>query len=225
MRRVMTALAVFALVLASSISAWAQGTRGGLGRQPPRLLGDFKPVVGAGAQYLMTSQNGSTQYSYVIVGKQEAGGSTGYWLEIRTQGSETPGEMVMKQLMVMGGEKPEIKRMIMQPPGRPPVEFPLGIMPGMAQRGAETGDTSPGVKVGSETISVPAGTFECDHYRKQEERGAVDIWISGKVSPYGTVKMSRGTLSLVLEKLLSNEVSHIHGEPQTMSFPMQRPQP
>jgi hypothetical protein len=199
--------------------------RGGMGRQAPRLLGEFKPVVGAGAQYLMTSQNDSTHFSYVIVGKEDVKGSTGYWLEIRTQGGEMPGEMVMKQLMVMGGEKPEIKRMIMQPSGRPPVEFPLGMMPGVAQRGAETGDTSPGVKVGSETISVPAGTFECDRYRKQDERGAVDIWVSSKVSPYGTVKMSRADVSLVLEKVLNNEVSHIRGQPRPMNFPMQHPQP
>ena len=60
-----------------------------------------------------------------------------------------------------------------------------------AQRGAETGEISPGTKVGSETVAVPAGSFECDHYRKLDERGAVDLWLSSKVSPYGTVKMFR----------------------------------
>jgi hypothetical protein len=173
----------------------------------------------------MTTQNGKTHFTYVIVGKEDVGGSTGYWLEVRTQGGEIPAEIVMKQLMVMSGEKPEIKRMIMQQPGRPPTEFPLQMMPGLAQQGAETGDTSPGVKLGSETIPVPAGTFECDHYRKQETRGPVDIWISSSVSPYGTVKMSRGGLSLVLEKVLTHEVSHIQGEPRPMNFPMQHPEP
>ena len=226
MKRIIAGLTILALAWICATTLRAQGMRGGMGRQAPRLLGEFKPVIGAGAQYLMTSQNGSTHFSYIIVGKEDVGGSTGYWLEVRTQGGEMPGEMVMKQLMVMGGEKPEIKRLIMQPPGRPPMEFPLGMMPGMAQRGAETGDTSPGVKVGSETISVPAGAFECDHYRKHEASGDVDIWVSTKVSPYGTVKMTRGELNLVLEKVLTNEVSHIHGEPQPMNFPnMPRPQP
>ncbi len=225
MRGVRIALTVIALALACGPGATAQGMRGGPGRQPPQLMGEFKPVVGNGAQYLMTSQSGDTHISYVIVGEEKLAASTGYWLEIRTQGGEIPGEMVMKQLMVMSGEKPEIKRMIMQRPGRPPMEFPLGMMPGLAQRGAETGDTNPGVKLGSESIPVPAGTFECDHYRKQETPGSVDIWISSKVSPYGTVKMSRGDLSLVLEKVLTNEVSHIHGEPRPMNFPMQHPEP
>ncbi len=225
MRGVRIALAVIAWALACGSSAPAQGMRGSVGRQPPHLMGEFKPVVGSGAQYLMTSQNSTMHFSYVIVGKEDVGGSTGYWLEVRTQGLEMPGEMVMKQLMVMSAEKPEIKRMIVQQPGRPPMEFPLGMMPGLAQQGVETGDTSPGVKLGSETISVPAGAFECDHYRKQETRGPVDIWISSRVSPYGTVKMSRGDLSLVLEKILNNEVSHIHGQPRPLNFPMQHPQP
>ena len=225
MRGVRTALTVIALALACGPGAPAQGMKGGVGRQPPRLLGEFKPVVGTGAQYLMTSQNGSTHFSYVIVGKEDVGGSTGYWLEVRTQGGEIPGEIVMKQLMVMSAEKPEIKRMIVQQPGRPPMEFPLGMMPGLAQQGAESGDTTPGVKLGAETILIPAGSFECDHYRKQESRGPVDIWMSSRVSPYGTVKMSRGDLSLVLEKVLTNEVSHIHGEPRPLNFPMQHPEP
>ena len=225
MQCVRIALTVIAVALVCSPGAPAQGMRSGPGRQPPHLMGEFKPVVGNGAQYLMTSQNGSTHFSYVIVGKEDVGGSTGYWLEVRTQGGEIPGEMVMKQLMVMSGDKPDIKRMIMQRPGRPPTEFPLGMMPGLAQQGAEAGDTSPGVKLGSETIVVPAGAFACDHYRKQETRGAVDIWISSSVSPYGTVKMSRGDVSLVLEKVLTHEVSHIHGEPRPMNFPMQHPQP
>jgi len=225
MRSVKIVAMLFALALAMSTTALAQGMRRGIGRQPPRLLGEFKPVVGAGAEYAMASQNGSMYFSYVIVGKEDMGGSTGYWLEVRTRGGEMPGEVVMKQLMVTGGEKPEIKRMIVQSTGRPPVEFPLAMMPGMAQQGAETGDTRPGIKVGSETISVPAGTFECEHFRKQEAGGIVDIWTSSKVSPYGTVKMSRGDLSLVLEKVLSSEVSHIQGEPRPMNFPIERPQP
>ena len=129
--------------------------------------------------------------------------------------------MVMKQLMVLGGDKPQIKRMIMQMPGRPPMEMPMGMMPGMGQRGQAPGqgDSTPGEKVGSETITVPAGTFECEHYRKAEPHGTVDVWISTKVSPYGIVKMSNGEMTMVLEKVLSNETTHIKGEPQKMNMP------
>ena len=220
MSRFKIAAAVIALGLGFTTGGWTQGMRGGMGRQTPRLLGDFKPVIGSGAQYQMTAQNRTMTFAYVVVGKEDVEGSTGYWMEIRTQNPATPGEMVMKQLMVLGGDKPQIKRMIMQSPGRPPMEMPMGMMMGMAQRGgAGGGDTSPGEKVGSETITVPAGTFECEHYRKQEPHGTVDVWISSKVSPYGTVKMSSGEMTMVLEKVLSDETSHVQGEPQKINIP------
>jgi hypothetical protein len=221
MNRYKMAAAVIALALGFSIGGWAQGMRGGMGRQAPHLLGDFKPVIGSGAQYQMTTQNRTMTFAYVVVGKEDVEGSTGYWMEIRTQNPEMSGEMVMKQLLVLGGDKPQIKRMIMQSPGRPPMEMPMGMMMGMGQRGQASGagDTSPGEKVGSETITVPAGTFECDHYRKQEPHGTMDVWVSSKVSPYGTVKMTSGEMTMALEKVLSNETSHIQGEPQKMNIP------
>jgi len=224
MSRVKTGAVVIALALGFATGAWAQGMRGGMGRQAPRLLGEFKPVVGSGAQYQMTAKNGTMSFAYVIVGQEDVEGSAGYWMEIRSENPGMPGEMVMKQLIVAGGDKPQIKRMIMQSPGSPPMEMPMGMMPGMGKRGqgAGAGDTSPGEKVGSETITVPAGTFECDHYRKQEPRGTVDVWISSKVPPYGMVKMSSAEMTMVLEKVLSNETSHIKSEPQKMNIPLPR---
>ena len=223
MSRVKMGTLVIALALGFATAGWTQGMRGGMGRQAPRLLGEFKPVVGSGAQYQMTAKNGTMSFAYVIVGQEDVEGSTGYWMEIRSENPGMPGEMVMKQLLVTGGDKPQIKRMIMQMPGRPPMEMPMGML-GMGQRGQGTGagDTSPGEKVGSETITVPAGTFACEHYRKQEPRGTVDVWISSKVPPYGMVKMSSAEMTMVLEKVLSNETSHIQGEPQKMDIPMPR---
>ncbi|MGA9057669.1 MAG: DUF4412 domain-containing protein [Terriglobia bacterium] len=216
---------VIALALGFATVGWTQGMRGGMGRQMPRMLGAFKPVVGEGAQYQMTAKNGTMSFTYAIVGKEDVEGSTGYWMEMRMESPGMPGETVMKHLMVLGGDRPQIKRMIMQSPGSPPMEMPMGMMLGMGQRGQAPGqgDTSPGERVGSETITVPAGTFECEHYRKVEPHGTVDVWISSKVSPYGTVKMSSGEMTMVLEKVLSNETSHIKGEPQKMdmSFPRQ----
>jgi hypothetical protein len=218
MSRVKMGTLVITLALGFATGAWAQGMRGGMGRAP-RLLGEFKPVVGSGAQYQMTANNGTMSFAYVIVGQEDVEGSTGYWMEIRSENPSMPGEMVMKQLLVTGGDKPQVKRMIMQMPGRPPMEMPMSMM-GMGQRGQGTGagDNSPGVKVGSETITVPAGTFACEHYRKQEPRGTVDVWTSSKVPPYGMVKMSSAEMTMVLEKVLSNETSHIQGEPQKMNM-------
>ena len=55
--------------------------------------------------------------------------------------------------------------------------------------------------------------------RNEKKRACLS---ASKVSPYGTVKMSSGEMTMVLEKVLSNETTHIKGEPQKMD--MQRPQ-
>ena len=114
--------------------------------------------------------------------------------------------------------------MIVQPPGRPPMEMPVGMMNmGMEhehQAEVEGSGHGMGEMLGSETVTVPAGTFDCQHFRATREgpdRGRV---VSRQVSPYGLVKMtsSDGT-SMVLEKVLDHERSQIAGEPQEMNFP------
>ena len=221
MKRVKIAGSIVVIVLSLAVSGLSQGMGGRGGSRPPQMFGTFKPVVGSGAAYQMTTKEGSMSFAYAIVGKEDVEGNTGYWMEIRSSGVRMPGEMVSKQLMVVSGDKPQIKRMIMQPPGRPPMEMPTAMM-AMQQhgRGGSSGDTDPGVKVGSETLTVPAGTFVCEHYRKQTPGGPVDVWVSAQVSPYGTVKITSGEMTMVLDKVLSNETSHIKGEPQKMNFPM-----
>jgi hypothetical protein len=76
-----------------------------------------------------------------------------------------------------------------------------------------------GEVVGTESVTVPAGTFECEHYQNKSERGTADVWFTTKVSPYGMVKMTSPDQSMVLEKVLTNETSQIKGEPQKMNFP------
>ena len=211
-----------ALLLGISVSAWAQFMGRGMGHQPPRLPGVFKPVVGSGAEYEMTSKGETMDFAWAVVGKEKVDGAEGYWLEIRSQGGKMPGEMVMKQLLVMDGEQTGIKRMIMQPPGRPPMEMPTGMMamvPHHAPPGEQSSGEQMGEKVGSESVTVPAGTFQCEHYRKQEENRTIDYWISTKVSPYGVVRMTGPDMTMVLKKELSNETSHVKGEPQKMEMP------
>jgi hypothetical protein len=208
------------MVLSLAVIGKSQGMGGRRGPHPPPMFGAFKPEVGAGAQYQATTKGRPMEFAYVIVGKEDVEGSTGYWMEIRTSGGEMPGEMVMKHLIVMSGDRPQIKRMIMQSPGNPPMEMPAAMI--NMQRpggGGQAGDTDLGVVVGAETITVPAGTFDCEHYRKQTKGGQVDLWVSMKVSPYGTVKMATGEMTMVLEKVLSNETSHIKGEPQKFEMP------
>jgi len=210
------------LALGCAVGGWAQGMRGGMGQRTPQMYGAFKPAPGSGAQYVMTAKDRTMDFAYAIVGQEDVEGKTGYWMEIRTEGAGAPGETVMKELVIVEGDNPQIKRMIMQTAGRPPMEMPVGMMMGMGQhaKAAEQGDKSMGEKIGTETITVPAGTYECEHYRKQGKSGPVDYWVSAKVSPYGMVKMTSPDATMELKKILSNETSHIKGEPQKMDFQM-----
>ncbi len=211
-----------ALCLGIAVSAAAQfGHRGG--PRAPQMPTLFKPVVGSGAEYQFTGKGETADFAYAVVGKEQVDGNEGYWLEIRINNQKKmKGEMVMKELMVMNGAQPEIKRIISQPPGHAPIEMPSSMI-GMIEKHTQTGGEGPnhgmGEKIGTESITVPAGTFECDHYRTQEDGGQVDLWISNKVSPYGVVKMVRADATMVLQKILTNETSHITGEPQKLHIP------
>lgn len=192
------------------------------GPHAPSMPTPLKPEVGAGAQYQVTKEGRNVKFTYAVVGKEKVEGNEGYWLEIRTESARTNGEMIIKELAVNSGSHPQIKRLIIQQPGRSPMEMPasmLSMMEQHTQPGSEAGNGSPGEKIGTESVTVPAGTFECEHYRKQENGKTIDYWVSAKVSPYGLVKMTGEGTSMMLEKLLTGQTSHIKGKPQQMQMP------
>ena len=148
---------------------------------------------------------------------------------MRMTTAELGGEMVMKQLTVVSPTETGIKRMIVQQPGKPPMEMP-GMMMSMMQQhqappitptGGAKGKGGMGELVGTESVTVPAGTFTCQHYRTQGNgrSGPSDVWISMSVTPYGLVKLTNSDTTMELKKILSNETSHIKGEPQQMQGP------
>jgi hypothetical protein len=188
--------------------------------QAPSMPGEFKPVVGAGAQYeVTTKKNEKVNWAYAVVGKEAVGGAEGYWLEMRLEGGKEGG-MVMKHLLVVRDGKAEVKRMIVQTPGQPPMEMPMGMMGGMMARGQQAASEQDlGERIGTETVTVPAGTFLCEHYRSKSGKTPADVWVSTKISPYGLVKMVSENSTLVLTKVLANETTRIKGEPQKLEMP------
>jgi len=86
--------------------------------------------------------------------------------------------------------------------------------------------------VGSESITVPAGTFSCQHWKK--DQGVGDAWVSDKVSPMSLVKSVSENDTMVLVKVLSGATDHITGpvtkfDPQMMQrmqqMQQQKPKP
>lgn len=185
----------------------------------PHVMGFWNPVVGEGAEYEMqTAKGDKSNMQITIVGKDSVDGKDAFWYE--TSFNRGNGQMIMKQLMVLNGPDTQISRMIMQMPGSPPMEMPTQMM--HMDRTPQTADVRTGGEdLGSETITVPAGTFTCRHYRT---KSGGEVWVSQKVSPYGLVKSKSADTSMELTKVITGAKDQITGTPQPFNPQMMQQQ-
>lgn len=207
-------------VLLSAASASAQMMRGG----PPPLGGVWNPVVGHGAAYEVTRDGGKKEeLEITVVGKEPVDGRDGYWLEMAMNNSEMRGRMVLKFLFVLDGQETRSVKTIMQMPGRPPMEMPAQMT--QHQHTSQSADMRTGAQdLGSESVTVPAGTFTCEHYRTKD---GSEAWLANEVSPWGAVKYQGKESTMVLVKVISDAKDKIVGTPQpfnpaTMGRPPQQ---
>ena len=194
------------LALAFAAEASAQGPLGGGIGSLPR--GMFNPVVGSGAQYEV-QPNGKDKMTIEIdvVGKESVDGKDGYWFE--TAFDSHMGQMLMKMLMVSEASNSTVAKIIMQMHGGPPMEMPAQMMGQRAQQTYDIRDKAD--KVGSESVTTPAGTFMADHYHMKD--GSGDFWVSDKVSPYGVIKGQGKDINIVLLKIITDAKDKITGTP------------
>jgi hypothetical protein len=210
LRQVVVLVAAFALALPLAAQM-------GMGMNPrvPNLSGIWHPVIGSGAAYEMTGRPGrKTTMELTIVGKEDVEAKTAYWMESSMANSKSGGEMYAKFLMVAGDTGIVASKIIMQMPGQDPMEMDSSAMntsghPAPQPQPSDFRDKAE--LVGTESITVPAGTFSCEHYRMKD--GSGDAWISNKVSPWGLVKMQGKDSSVVLTKVITDAKDHITGTP------------
>jgi hypothetical protein len=204
-------------VLAVSASAQFRG-------DIPRFQGVWAPKVGSGAMYQMDAKrSGKMKMEIAIVGEEKFEGKPGHWLEMFMPTDE--GEMVYKVLLVREGGTLEARRIIMQHPQMGAIEFnPNAMPPGMGarQKPQKADFTQDAELVGTESVTVPAGTFTCQHYKMKDNSG--EVWFSPEVSPYGLVKMTSTDSTMVLLKQITDAKTRVRGTPQKMEDMMrQRP--
>jgi len=154
-----------------------------------------------------------------IVGKESVDGKDGYWLQFI---SEEKGQALVGKTLITGVDF-QPHRMIMQMPGRPAMEMPTNMTPQTREK--MEASLQEWRSVGSETITVPAGTFSCEHW-KNDKNGS-EVWTSDKVTPFGLVKEVEPDSSMVLVKVLSEFPDRITGpvqkfDPQSMMQQMQQ---
>jgi hypothetical protein len=82
-------------------------------------------------------------------------------------------------------------------------------------------------QTGTETITVPAGTFSCAHWKNDD--GTEEVWTNDKVTPVAMVEQVGKKDSMVLTKLMTGATDHITGpvtpfDPKTFMQQRQRTQ-
>ena len=180
----------------------------------PRFYTEFKPVVGAWAEYQTTTKGeGPAKMKMAIVGKE----GDDYWYETVFEGKKE--ERMISKMLVSGnpGDRKNVKRMIFKSGNEPAMEMPVGMM----QRGSQQPMESKGKTVdkGTESIKVPAGSFTCQHMQYQDGDILVDSWVAKNVSPYGLVKSQSDKFEMVLLGFGTGAKTLITETPQTFEMP------
>ncbi|MBI1750884.1 MAG: hypothetical protein HY234_11370 [Acidobacteria bacterium] len=216
-------LAVMLCVLALCLPAGAQM---GMGMSGPSVRGVWKPVVGSGAAYQLESKReGKREMEFAIVGGETSEGKQGHWLEMTMTG-RAEDQVVVKTLMAMDGKEIRVTRMVFQHGNDEPMEMSMQMMgmTGQQQKPQKADVRDDAERVGMETITTPAGTFQCEHWRSKDK--SADFWVTDKVGPYGLVKMTSKEENMILIRVITNAKSKIRGTPKKFdpSEMMRRPE-
>lgn len=201
------------------LAALPAGAQMGFGRQ--RMpSGVFNPIIGSGAVYEMQNGNEPKRtMEFAIVGKETVNGKEGYWIEVTMSGTPM-GDMVVKTLSVVSDGNLVTTKTVMQMPGRPPMEM-SSQMRTPNGRGESADIRGKSEDLGVESVTTPAGTFSCHHYRAKD--GSGDTWVSESVPPFGLVKTQSKGSTMVLVKKLTGVKDKITGTPQPFNPMMMMP--
>lgn len=181
------------------------------------------PAAGAWASY--TADSGDFKLLYL--GHESAGDRLEMTASRMSRRNGQPTTMTM-QMVVPGYpyEMDQISEMVMQMEGQPPMKMSgqmLGMMRSRMPRNQN--NLAPEAcarmtKVGTESVTVPAGTFSTTHYRDAQSN--TDVWVDPAV-PFGMVKVVSGTRTMVLKERGTGGRTAITGTPQEMGPGMMGP--
>ncbi len=191
----------------------------------PNIADIFKPVVGSGAAYEQQStdpKRPAVQLEMTIVGKETTASGEGYWMEVGHVEPREGGMMYTKMLVTKDFE---FTKIVFQRAGQPAMEMPFN--PNQTDKNHVKDEMAKWHQVGTETITVPAGTFSCGHWKKDD--GTDEVWTSDKVTPVAMVKQVGKNNSMVLTKIITGATDHITGpvskfDPQAFMQGMKKPQ-
>jgi len=216
-----TFLGLLVLGACIALSPGARGQFGGMNPfKKPNISNIFHPVVGQGAVYEQQHKDGTkSPLELTVVAKETVDGKQGYWLEVGHAEKGSDSLTYAKMLITLDPWETH-KMIFVMPHSTQPVEYPMN--PSQKTKEKMEENMEKWHKVGTEPITVPAGTFLCEHWAKDD--GTEDVWASSKVSPMSLVKSVGKTSTMVLVKTLSSAPEHITGMPQKFDPQMFRQQ-
>lgn len=183
-------VAILALICAPAVSVSAQGIMSDL--MSGKLI---NPQVGAFAWYNLADKSTGQEYflRQAIVGTEKVNKKDAYWLETELV-PRVGFSSVYKMLLTGPASDPKnVHRLVVR-------EGDGAVQEVSLEEGAEWKEEEnlPREVVGVETITLPGGDIQAEHYIVKDGEPATEIWISEQVPPMGLVRMknAEGELSL-----------------------------
>jgi hypothetical protein len=168
----------------------------------------LNPVVGKGAEYQSIEKESSgekTRSTMIgIVGKDTFEGKDAFWMEVV---SNSDGQSALAKMLITRDDF-GFHKMIIQPTGQQAMEMPFNPGKDAHQEKIEE-KFKDWHSVGTEPVTVPAGTFVCEHLHNDKTNS--DLWASDKVTPFGMIKQVDGKQTMVLMKLIPDFQDRITG--------------
>jgi len=110
------------------------------------------------------------------------------WWRVKLVDGESGDTTVMEALF--SADRSQLLRLRTQMPGEEAKEVPVEDQSYYTPPRTLTTDSMQGAKVGTESITVPAGSFKCDHLRYGQTAGGTWDWWINKGVPGGMVRYS-----------------------------------
>ena len=174
--------------------------------------------------------SGGGKLRLAVVGSERQGDSTFYWLEIAGTSAGDPARNGVMQLLVadLGAHAIPVRAMIVKAGQQPAMKMPQAMLAMMSQTATQhnsalafTHHCEGAQIVGSETVTVPAGSFTTVHVKSE----GGDAWVAQAV-PFTIVKASsKDGSTMVLVGSGTDAKSSINETPQDMPLPGMLPKP
>ena len=202
------ALLLLATMLCTALVPSASAQFGFSPIKRPNIANIFHPVVGQGAAYDTTDKDGKKSHMEMyVVDKEMVGTEQAYWMEVG-HSADASGNLAYGKMLVTPTDFKFHKMVFVMPGQTQPMEMDIEAKQHQTEMEKEVEKWH---SVGTETITVPAGTFSCEHWTNDEGKG--DVWASPKVGPMGLVKSVENGRTMVLTKLITDAKTKITGTP------------